>query len=247
MSKKLEERLADTQKELNELKAEYQEFVYVVSHDLNASLRQITGFSEIIANKYSETFEDKSRRHLALILSGSAKAKQLLDALTDYSRLNTRAECFTSINCEEIIEKVKQQLSERLNSRNAKIIFPALPVIIGDKTQIYQLFYHLIHNALHYQEPENKPKIEIEVTEQIHHWQFCIKDNGIGVPTNLTEKIFTVLRRAVSDKKFAGIGMGLAIAKKVLHRHHGEIWVDKHTKHGSSFYFTIAKELSNEL
>ncbi|MBL4629621.1 MAG: hypothetical protein JKY14_00110 [Paraglaciecola sp.] len=241
MSDKLVEKLASTQQELDVLKAEYQEFVYIVSHDLKAPLRQISGFTEMIAEKYAESIDDKSKRHVELILRGSEKANQILQVLTDYSRLNTLSEPFTGIDCNVTVEDIKQQLADLIEHSGAEITVVDLPEIVGDQAQISQVFYHLIHNALYYQHPENKPKIVIEAKEFTHLWQFCIRDNGIGIPVNLTEKIFKVLRRAVPDKKYLGMGVGLAIAKKILARHGGELWLAKPHEVGSSFYFTLPK------
>jgi light-regulated signal transduction histidine kinase (bacteriophytochrome) len=245
MSIDLQHQLTKTQQELAALKAEYEEFVYIVSHDLQAPLRQIEGFSDIIWNKYADNFDEKSKRHFDLIIKGSTKIKELLDALITYSRINTHAQPFSTLNLNDIVADVLKQ-SSLLKKTDATISCDNLPTIVGDNAQITHVFYQLIHNALFYQTAENRPDIKINVIELAKYWQFCITDNGIGISENLTEKVFKIFRRAVSEKQYVGTGMGLPIAQKILLRHQGNIWLETEKNVGSAFYFTIAKGLSNE-
>lgn len=246
MTSKIEEQLAKTQKELAQVKAEYQEFVYVVSHDLRAPLRQIEGFAEIVISKHVDSFDEKTKHHFELITGGSAKARQLLDALVNYSRVETHAEECVPLNCNTLVDEVIKQLSDLGLVAKADISYQNLPDVIAEKNQISQLFYSLIHNALLYQLPTAHPKIVIQAEELEHEWQFCIMDNGIGVKDNVRDKIFTVLRRGVSDKKYSGMGMGLAMAKKILSRHGGDIYLKASSDEGSSFSFTLPKKQLNE-
>lgn len=243
MSEKLAKQLTKTQQELSELKAEYDEFTYIISHDLSAPLRQIGGFIELVVANNSESFDDKTKRHIELALGGTAQAKRMLDALVNYSRVTTTTEPYALLDINKLVIEAQDELSTMIAETNAVINCENLPKIKGREAQIKQLFFHLIQNALLYQSPQNSPEITIKVIEVNENWQFCIKDNGIGVADKLQEKIFKVLRRAVSDKKYAGIGMGLALAKKILQSHEGSIWLESEEGVGSSFYFTIAKDL----
>jgi light-regulated signal transduction histidine kinase (bacteriophytochrome) len=200
----------------------------------------------MLADKNAQSFDDKSKRHIDFIIRGSEKANQLLDALVDYSPLNTQAEPYTVIDCNLVVEEIKQQLAVLIERSGAEITTTNLPEVLGDPAQISKVFYHLIHNALHYQVLGNKPLVVIDLEEQAQLWPFCVKDNGIGIPVNLSEKIFKVLSRAVSDKKFSGMGMGLNIAKKILARHGGSLWLAEPQGLGSSFYFTLPKALPHE-
>lgn len=246
MSAKLANELEKVNQELTALKAEYEEFVYITSHDLSAPLRQIEGFAEMIISKHGDSFDEKTKRHFALIHNGTTQATQILTAIKAYSRLNTRAQPFTLINCSEIMAQVLENLSPLITETAASITCSELPSIIGDSEQIKLLFECLIENALIYQLKDNKPVIFISAKDDDDFWQFCISDNGIGVPDNLTEKIFKVLRRGVSNKKYPGLGMGLAIAKKILQKHQGDISLNVDNNIGSTFTFKIAKDLPYE-
>tara|TARA_R110000744_G_scaffold291662_1_gene402260 strand:+ start:346 stop:1086 length:741 start_codon:yes stop_codon:yes gene_type:complete len=246
MSVEVANELEKVKQELAALKAEYEEFVYITSHDLSAPLRQIEGFAEMIVSKHGDSFDEKTQRHFSLIHQGSTQATQILTAIKNYSRLNTRAQPFAVIDCNEIVAQVLENLSSLIAETAASITCTELPSIIGDSEQIKLLFECLIKNALIYQLPDNKPVILISAKGDDNFWQFCISDNGIGVPDNLTEKIFKVLRRGVSNKKYPGIGMGLALSKKILQKHHGDISVALNNENGATFSFKIAKDLPYE-
>jgi len=251
MAHGLKQQLANTQKELEALKAEYNEFVYIVSHDLKAPLRQIEGFVEILSDKHTDDFDDKSKRHLDMISNGSNKASKLLDALVGYSRLNTQDTPFELIDFTALIAEATLQLLPLIESHNVKITLPDLLKtpnsihIMGDKNQLTQLFYHVIHNAITYRNQGAPSEVVVGIEDKKDYWQLSINDNGIGIRENLTEKIFKVLRRGVSDKVYPGLGMGLALSSKILQRHNGNIWVESEKNIGSTFYFTLPKALNN--
>lgn len=237
--------LEQTKKELAALKEEYEEFAYIVSHDLSAPFRQIGGFAQIVAQNHGQDFDEKTRKQFEFILSGADKGGRLMEALLKYSRLNTKAGPFELIDLNSTLNEAKAQLSSVINVQNATISSPELPAAVGEERQITQLFYHLLHNALLYQADGNQPNIEISISDKADHWEYAIKDNGIGIHNNLKDKIFKVLRRGVTDEEYPGDGMGLALAKKIVQHHHGEIWLQSTPKHGSTFYFTMAKKLTN--
>lgn len=238
--------LEKVKQELAALKTEYEEFVYIVSHDLSAPLRQVKSFAEIIVSKHGDSFDDKTKRHFDLIEGGSNQASQMIDEIKSYSRINTRAEPFTKLDTNKLVAQVLDNLSPLITKTAASITCADLPTIIGDSAQIKLLFQCLIENSLIYQLPDNKPVISVSVSDDNNFWHFCITDNGIGVAENLTEKIFKVLRRGVSSKKYAGMGMGLAISKKILQKHQGDISVALKSEKGAAFSFKIAKDLPYE-
>jgi len=244
----LHSQLAETQRELakvkadlTQLKAEYQEFVYIISHDLSAPLRQIEGFSEMVLERHKDDFDDKSKRHFDFILKAGHSIRNILDDLTGYSRIIKRDEPFTDIDLNVIISSNLAELSSVIESSSASITIDTMPIVKGDEELISQMFYHLIHNALHYQLPTTPANITLSVDELDNFWQFCITDDGIGIPENIHEKIFKMFRRGVSEKKYTGAGVGLTYVQKILTKHQGSIWLKSEKGIGSSFYFTLRK------
>jgi signal transduction histidine kinase len=126
------------------------------------------------------------------------------------------------------------------------ISYGDLPTISGNKTQIYQLFQNLINNALKYQAADSSPEINIDVVEGGRHWIFSIQDNGIGIAPEHRYKIFEVFQRLHRRTQYPGTGIGLAICKKIVERHGGEIWVESQKGMGSTFYFKLLKSTPKE-
>lgn len=246
MKKSLGKQLEETQQKLEAVEAEYQEFAYIVSHDLSGPLRAIEGFASIIAKNHADNFDDKTNRHLDRIVSGTESGKTIVAALLGLSRLNTKVEPFAEVDSNEVVREVEAELSDLIEATTAQVNVSNLPAFPMDKKQITQVFYHVLQNALTYQTEGNQPDIHITVEEKDNNWLFSVADNGIGIKPKQVEKTFKPLRRAVRDRDYPGIGMGLAIAKKILQRHNGDIWVESEEGTGSTFYFTIAKDLQNE-
>lgn len=233
--------LSKAKEELAQLKAEYQEFVYIVSHDLSAPLRQIEGFSEMVLDKHKDDFDDKTKRHFEFIVKGGNTIRNILDDLTLYSRLSTKENSYTELDINNIISNNLKNLSSLIENTKAIVNSGNMPKINGDEELISQVFYHLLHNALYYQLPNQVPNINLSFIELNDHWQFCITDNGIGIPDNISDKIFKMFRRGVSEKQYPGSGTGLTFAKKIIIKHQGEIWFESEKGKGSSFYFTLRK------
>lgn len=238
-----EDELEKLKKELAQLKEEYQDFAYIVSHDLSAPLRSISGFSDIIRSKHQNKFDENALKNFEYITKSVKDMKSILNALLDFSRLNTQKNAFENCEFAKALEEAQENLSELIETKQASIQSSVLPSLYADHDQIALLFYHLLHNALLYQKDKHFPEIAIKAKECELHWEFSIQDNGIGIKQNSQDKVFKTLRRAVTANEYPGIGMGLSISKKIVQRHQGNIWVESLPNHGSTFYFTIAKKL----
>jgi light-regulated signal transduction histidine kinase (bacteriophytochrome) len=241
----LEEQLAHTQKQLDDLREEYKEFVYIVSHDLSAPLRAIEGFSQIIAKKHADSFDEKTLGHFNHIITGTQKNKAILSALLDYSRISTQGSEFITCDCNAIMDHIKEELSSIIESSQATLHCEQLPIIFADEMQLTLLFKHLIHNALLYQKGDTNPIIHITCTSKNNISEFSVSDNGMGIKKNIMEKIFKILRRGVSDKNYPGMGMGLAIAQKIVQRHGGQLSMKSEVGSGTTFSFTITNATHN--
>ena len=243
VSKKIDEQLAEVQIELNDLRAEYAEFAYMVSHELAAPFRQIEGFASIISSSHADQFDEKTKRHFELIIKGSEKGSRIVEALLAYSRLSTQEFRKQVVDCKQIIDEVMLQLSLRTSDKKVTFTHSDMPVIEGDSAQLYLLFYHLIHNGFHYHKPDSQPVVSIEVAESGKYWDFCISDNGIGISATNASKVFTALKRAVSDKHYDGLGMGLTIARHVVRNHGGKIWLQADISDGCAIRFMLPRQM----
>ncbi|MCI5050615.1 MAG: ATP-binding protein [Rickettsiales bacterium] len=228
------------EKELEALREEYANYAYIVSHDLKAPFRQMGGFADLLQAQMGDQLDEKSQKFLGYIISSAARGQSLIDALLEFSRVNTQAKSFETTDCNHCTSSALEELEELIASSEAVITVEALPTIHADSKQIVQLMYHLVKNALSYQPEGNIPRVTVSA-EQVDagQWQFCVTDNGIGVKELNHERIFAVLRRGVPEDKYAGNGIGLAVAKKIVERHSGAIWFDEKVEAGARIYFTL--------
>ncbi len=236
-----EERILKLEQELKSLRAEYEEYVYIVSHDLGAPIRHIEGFANIISADIYDGLDKKNQDRFDRILSSTDEAKKILKALHEYSRLSSCSSLYEELDCNDIIETITEQLKPLIDESSAELYFSNLPSVYGVPSEISLVFFHLLQNSLLYRADGVKPVIVIECTDNGSQWEFHVKDNGIGVRESLIPKVFKVLRRAVAASQYPGQGMGLAISQKIVEAHGGNIRMESIPENGSRVYFTLPK------
>jgi PAS domain S-box-containing protein len=236
----LNEELNKRAEELAASNSELEQFAYVASHDLQEPLRMVTGFLELLKSKYENNLDETARQYIQFSADGAERMKQLILDLLEYSRVNTSQEQHASTNLGEIINQVLDTYVCKIKTSNAIVKVSLMPSARVNKLQMTQLFQNLIGNALKYNRAE-QPQIEIGFEEKCTHWQFFVKDNGIGIDPKFYERIFIIFQRLHTKNQFSGTGIGLAICKKIVEKHEGKIWVHSTPGQGSTFYFTIKK------
>ena len=235
------EKLRRVEAELAYVREEYETFMSAISHDLSAPLRQIGGFSEIILKNNEDVLDEKTKRHFNFIAIGAEKGKSIIDALREFSHLHRNGRDFAEFNSQEVMEDVLVSLSAWIDQSEAEIDICDLPVMVGDKAQIFKVFFHLLKNSLLYRHEFLDTKISFSCREEGDFWSFTIIDNGIGIPENMDERIFLVLKRAVAPEDYPGHGIGLAIVEKIVHRHGGTVKLLRDMPSQTIFNFNIPK------
>ena len=220
---------------------EFRDYVYSVSHDVSAPVRAMVEFSRLLTSEHAKNLDDDGRLYLSLIVENGEKLQSMMDGLLEYSRLNTEAQPFAPVDCMKAFKNATIALDDIIQKTGALIDCGTLPEIDGDGTQIWQLFTALLDNALKFQPLYNTPCIKISAEEQGDFWKFSFADNGIGVDRRFQKKIFQLFQRLHSSEEYAGVGIGLTLARKVVHRHGGTLWVESTGEHGSTFLFTLPK------
>jgi light-regulated signal transduction histidine kinase (bacteriophytochrome) len=164
--------------------------------------------------------------------------KSLITDLLAYSRVGTRDKEFAPVAMEEIYKRVIDDLQLAITDTGATVTHDPLPVVLGDHAQMTQLLQNLIGNAIkfHGKEP---PRVHVGVRQQGGHWLFFVRDNGIGIDPQHTERVFVIFQRLHKRDEYAGTGIGLAICRKIVERHGGRIWIESEPGKGSTFYFTL--------
>lgn len=223
---------------------ELQQFAYIASHDLQEPLRTVTSFAQLIQRKYKDKLDKEANEYIKFLIDATIRMQLLIDDLLDFSRVTSKAKPFAPTDCNQVLVHVINSLEMQIKEHQAVITYETLPIINADDIQISQVFQNLISNAIKFS--EQTPRIHIAAKENKDAWEFSVKDNGIGIPSDQTDQIFIPFKRLHNAAQYPGTGMGLAICKKIIERHQGKIWVDSQLGSGSTFYFIIPKIISND-
>lgn len=241
--KKVELSLRHANKTLEQNNVELQRFAYVASHDLQTPLRTVTSFAELLQTRYEQTLPSEAKTWLGRILCSVEKLQSLVGDLLQYSRVESQTRSFARVSMEEAFASAMQVLDEPLRSSDATIEHSPLPDVHGDATQLIGVLLNLLDNAVKYRRDE-PPRITVSVEALDREWSFCVADNGIGIEERHYERIFEMFERLHCASEYPGTGIGLAICRRVIHRHGGRIWVESVLGQGSKFSFTLPRDPS---
>ncbi len=231
-------RIEDELKRTNE---ELEYFAYIASHDLQEPLRMISSYVALLEKRNKEKFDSDSKEFVEFALDGASRMKQLINDLLHYSRIGTKGKPFEETTVENILTKTIKNLEVKIKEVNAKITHDSLPSIIADESQMIQLFQNLIGNALKFCS-DRTPEIHISVKKEQDNWVFGVHDNGIGISPKDADRVFQIFQKLHSRKEYQGTGIGLAVCKKIVERHKGNIWIESEIGKGTTFWFTLPTE-----
>jgi PAS domain S-box-containing protein len=236
--KHADEELKNTMIELKRSNQELKQFAYVASHDLQEPLRMVSSFTQLLERKYKDELDEEALEYIDFAVDGAKRMQLLINDLLAYSRVNTEGGELEDVDFEKVLDEVLFNLEILIKENQAVITRDPLPKICADHRQMVQLFQNLITNGLKYRSDET-PQIIISAQKEDKHWLFSVADNGIGMDPQYRERIFQIFSRLHTHDEYEGTGIGLAIAKRIIVRHGGRIWVESELGEGSTFYFTI--------
>ena len=236
--KQMEERVKQMTEEMKRSNTELEQFAYVISHDLQEPLRMVSSYTQLLAKRYKKKLDADADEFIAYAVDGAKRMQTLLHDLLDYSRVGTRGQPFSMVNCEHIVEQAMANLKIAIEECGASVSYDVLPTIIGDEGQLVRLFQNLIGNAIKFRGKE-APQVHISALRRNNIVTFSVKDNGIGIDPQHSQSIFEIFRRLHTSEEYPGTGMGLAICKKIVERHGGHISVQSQPGQGSTFYFSV--------
>ncbi len=246
-SKKMESLVEVRTEELARSNEDLQQFAHVASHDLKEPLRKIATFSNLLNETQKDSISDRGRVYLEKIELASKRMSHMIEGVLAYSTLNLQGQSFERINLNAILEEVENDLELAIIQKGAKISYPELPDVTGIHVLVYQLFYNLISNSLKFSKDNVPPEITLSTEEvprsgnQKNFVRIVLKDNGIGFNNEYSEKIFGIFSRLNAKEKYEGTGLGLALCRKIVLRHGGEISASSEEGTGSRFDFTLPK------
>ncbi|TWT79309.1 Phytochrome-like protein cph1 [Planctomycetes bacterium CA13] len=237
---RIEEQLRRQTELLDASNEELQQFAYIASHDLQQPLRAIGNYAEFLNEDYKHLLGDEGKRLLDAQIAATQRMRALIDDLLLYSRVNRDESGFSNCNFNEVLSDAMRRLEVMITESNAHIQFADLPNVNGVHSRLVQLMQNLISNSIKYRSSE-RPVIKISAIQQENAWLFTIIDNGIGIDETYHQDVFQVFRRLHNDSEIEGTGIGLAICKRIVNRHGGEIWISPSQDTGTQICFQIAK------
>ena len=241
-----EEKILQLEAELAAVKKEYNDYAYIISHDFSAPLRHAHGFTQLVLDRDAENLSESSLKYLQSVLESCEKGRDMLDGLLQFSRIHASQEDIEEVSSEDLVKLNIALFDQVILKTDAQISFDKLPVVKAVRSQLQMVFHAFLLNALMYHEGESQPVVKISYEDNGDEWIFSIEDNGIGIDEKALEKIFQPLRRAVRDDEYEGLGMGLALAKRIVERHGGIVSLNTELGKGSVFSFTLPKNVKIE-
>jgi light-regulated signal transduction histidine kinase (bacteriophytochrome) len=224
--------------ELARSNKELQEFAYVASHDLREPLRTIGSYARLLERRYRDELDESARDFIDFIVGGVLRMQKLIEGMLNYSRVHTHGGRFEPVDLEDVLNEVREMLGLTIEDHQAQVTNSALPVVYGDRSQLIRLLENLVMNALHYHRDE-PPRVHVSARPRDEHWEISVEDNGLGIEETYHERIFSLFQRLHTQAERPGTGAGLAICRRIVERHEGNIWVESEPGKGSIFHFTL--------
>ncbi|MDS0475883.1 PAS domain-containing protein [Natrinema sp. 1APR25-10V2] len=226
------------QRKLEESNERLEQFAYAASHDLQEPLRMVTSYLKLLESRYGDAFDDDGEEFLDYAVDGAERMRQMIDALLEYSRIETRGDPFEPTDLNAVVDDVLADLQFQVEETTAEIAIEDLPRVEADANQLRQVFQNLLGNAITYSGDE-PPRIHVSADRRDGEHVISVADEGIGIDPDDQERVFTIFDRLHSREEYDGMGIGLALCERIVERHGGEIWVESEPGDGSTFSFTL--------
>jgi signal transduction histidine kinase len=232
------EALAAHSRELQRSNAELEQFAYVASHDLQEPLRMVASYCQLLQRRYQSKLDTDADEFIGFAVEGALRMQRLINDLLNYSRVGRRGNALAPVSMSEAASIALANLQRTIADSAATVEIGELPTITGDRAVLPQLLQNLIANAIKFRR-EEPPVVRVNATLEGSFWHFIVEDNGIGIEPEHLERVFLIFQRLHQRHEYPGTGIGLAIAKKVVEYHGGQIWIDSVRGQGSRFHFTL--------
>jgi signal transduction histidine kinase/DNA-binding response OmpR family regulator len=234
----LERRVEERTAELHRSNAELEQFAYVASHDLQEPLRMVSSYVQLLQRRYQGQLDSKADMYIEYAVDGAARMQTLIQDLLAYSRVGRANEAFAPADCGRVLNQVLASLAAAIADTRASVTAGPLPTVLANAGQLAQLLQNLIGNAIKFH-GVIAPHVHISATRRGAEWVFAVRDNGIGIDPQNINRIFEIFQRLHTRQEYEGTGIGLAICKRIVEHHGGQIWVESRPAAGATFYFTL--------
>jgi PAS domain S-box-containing protein len=240
LHERLEEKVRQRTRELEIVNKELEAFSYSVSHDLRTPLRAISGYSIMLKEDYESKLDTEGNRIIDNIISNTKMMGQLIDDLLTFSKMARLETIYESIDMNHLVQRCLEDLTNEQSGHALTVA--TLPACSGDIAMLRQVWFNLLGNAIKYSSKKEKPQIEIGAIDDPNFHVYFIADNGVGFDMKYANKLFGVFQRLHRQDEFEGTGLGLALVKRIISKHGGDIWTEASPNQGATFYFKVPKK-----
>lgn len=240
-NRELEIQVKERTRQLENTNEELESFSYSVSHDLRTPLRAIAGYSSLLLEDYAEQLDSDGENFLHIIDNETQRMGDLIDDLLAFSRLSRTEKVGQNFSMRVLVKECIDDIKQSEKNIKPQFVVNPLPEINGDPKLLRQVWMNLLGNAVKYREKGKTPHVIVGSYQKKNYTVFYVKDDGVGFNMKYADKMFGVFQRLHSDGEFEGTGIGLALVRRIISRHGGEIWAESELGKGSTFYFSIPK------
>lgn len=239
-----EEELQRVNEQLRRSNEELENFTYAASHDLQEPLRMVTNYMQLLERRAGDKLDGDAREFLSFAVEGGRRMRDLIQDLLRLSRIGTQKLELSMVPAQTIVDQATLSLRSAIEDSGAAITAGELPPVVADSGLIAQVFQNLLANAIKFRAPGTRPEIHISARSEDAMRVFAVRDNGIGIDMAHAGRIFQMFERLHSPEDYGGSGVGLALARRIIERHGGRIWVESSPGQGSTFYFSLPAKMS---
>ncbi|MFI7636536.1 ATP-binding protein [Nonomuraea sp. NPDC049400] len=229
----------DQAEELRRSNGELEQFAYVASHDLQEPLRKVASFTQMLEQRYGTQLDERAKQYIHYAVDGAKRMQLLINDLLDFSRVGRVPGEKTAIDSGAALDRALENLSATIEDTQATVTRDELPEVRANRLQLTQLFQNLVENAVKFRS-EAPPRIHIGASRSGDMWEFSCSDNGIGVEPKYADRIFLIFQRLHPRDVYPGTGIGLALCRKIVEYHGGQLWLDGGAEsQGATFRWTL--------
>ena len=240
-----ERELARQTEALSRSREELEQLAYAVSHDLQEPLQLVLRHARMLSEQYTGRLDAGSDRFLRHLINNAERMQVMLDDVLTYIRSGGQRQSHQPLDFGDVVDEAAANLGALMEEADARVQHRSLPRVPADRRQMVQLFQNLIGNALKFRR-EEPPRVMVTAKERTGDWCFAVKDNAIGMDAKHASRIFGLFQRLHTAEEYPGTGIGLAMCKRIVEHHGGQIWVNSTPGKGSTFYFTVAKRSAGD-
>jgi signal transduction histidine kinase len=225
--------------ELERSNEDLEQFAYVVSHDLREPARMVEGYLELLEDRYQGQLDEKADKYIDHAVDGAERMQEMIKALLELSRIETEGKEPAPTDVEAVLERTLNVLGQAIEETEADVTHDPLPTVMADEAQLGLVFQNLIANAIKFRREDVPPHVHVSAEREGDEWVFSVADNGIGIDPEQADRLFQIFQRLHTREEYEGLGIGLALCRRVVERHGGRIWVESEPGEGTNFFFTI--------